>query len=116
MLAYVYIPVIQKELDIFRKTVWNSHRGQKQQNKQLLCGVPDHIYYHPDQYEGERCGYAVSEEHLEEVAGLSGVLEDTDDFLELEFRASCEEHIPNTDEIKPDQAANAYLFLKSHLT
>ena len=57
-----------------------------------------------------------SEEHLEEVAGLSGVLEDTDDFPALEFQAICEQHIPNTDEIKPDQAANAYLFLKSHLT
>ncbi|XP_028419189.1 uncharacterized protein LOC114544895 [Dendronephthya gigantea] len=116
MLAYVYVPVVQKELDIFRKTVWNSHRGRKQQKKQLPCGVPDHIYYHPEQYGGERCGYIVSEEHLEEVAKLSGVLEDTDDFLNVQFRASCEEHIPNTDEIKPDQAANAYLFLKSPLT
>ncbi|XP_028418958.1 uncharacterized protein LOC114544557 [Dendronephthya gigantea] len=115
MLAYVYVPVVQKELDIFRKTVWNSHRGRKQQKKQLPCGVPDHIYYHPEQYGGERCGYIVSEEHLEEVAKLSGVLEDTDDFLNVQFRASCEEHIPNTDEIKPDQAANAYLFLKSPL-
>ena len=43
ILAYVYIPVIQKELDIFRTTVWNSHRGRKQQNKKLPCGVPDHI-------------------------------------------------------------------------
>ena len=83
ILAYVYIPVIQKEL------VWNSHRGRKQQNKQLPCGVPDHIYYHPDQYRGERCGYNVREEHLKEVADLSGVLvEETDDFLECEFRAS----------------------------
>ena len=116
ILAYVYIPVIQKELDIFR-TVWNSHRGRKQQNKQLPCGVPDHIYYHPDQYGGECCGYTVCEEHFKEVADLSGVLaEETDDFLECEFRASCEQHTPNTNEIKPDQAANAYLFLKSHLT
>ena len=107
MIAYVYIPAVQKELDIFQKTVWNSHCGQKQQNKQLPCGVHDHIYYHPDQDGGEQCGYAVSEEHLEEIAGLSGVLEDTDDFLELEFRASCKEHIPNTDEIKPDQHTTA---------
>ncbi len=39
ILAFIYIPVVQKELDIFRKTVWNSHRGRKQKNKQLQIGM-----------------------------------------------------------------------------
>ena len=60
--------------------MWNSHRGRKQQDKQLHCGIPDHIYYHPDQYGAERCGYRVSGEHLKEV------LEENDDYLELEIK------------------------------
>ena len=47
LLAYVYIPVIQKELDIFRENVWNTHRGQKQKTKELPTGVPEHIYNFP---------------------------------------------------------------------
>ena len=44
LLAYVYIPVIQKQLDIFRKCVWNNHRTRKQKAKKLPAGVPEHIY------------------------------------------------------------------------
>ena len=115
LLAFVYIPVVQKELDIFRKTVWNTHRGRKQATKELPTGVPDHIYNFPEQHGGERCGHVVHEEHLKEVAELSGALEGTDDFLDPAFRACCEALIPNTDEIEPAQAANAYLYLKDNL-
>ncbi len=48
-----------------------------------------------------------------DVAELSRIFEE-DDFLDAEFRARCEEYIPNTDEIKSAEAANAYLYLKSH--
>jgi hypothetical protein len=30
LLAFVFIPVIQREMDIFRETVWNSHRVRSQ--------------------------------------------------------------------------------------
>ena len=53
MLAYVYIPVIQKELDAFRCSVWNAHRIRKQKNKELPVGVPDHIYTCPERHGGE---------------------------------------------------------------
>ncbi|KAJ7319492.1 hypothetical protein OS493_036135 [Desmophyllum pertusum] len=33
LLAFVYIPVVQKELDLFRENVWNSHRGGKKSPK-----------------------------------------------------------------------------------
>ena len=115
LLAYVYVPVVQHELDVFRQTVWNSHRGRKQARKELPCGVPDHIYHFPEEYGGEKCGYDISEEQLMEVAELSGIFEEDDDFLDPTFRARCEEYIPNTDEIKSAEAANAYLHLKSHL-
>ena len=49
ILSYVYIPVVQKELDVFRTTVWNHKRGRKQINKQLPTGVPDIIFENPEE-------------------------------------------------------------------
>ncbi len=46
------MPVVQRELDIFRETVWNSHPGRKQTKKELPYGVPDHIYHFPEEYGG----------------------------------------------------------------
>ena len=57
LLSYVYIPVLQKELDVFRVSVWNNHRVRKQKGKELPTGVPEHIYHCPDQYGGEKCGF-----------------------------------------------------------
>lgn len=114
LLAYVYVPVVQRELDIFRVTVWNNHRGRKQDKKELPTGVPEHIYNFPEQYGGSHCGHAVQEEHLQEVAELSGVLQENDDYLDQEFRRKCAELIPDTNDIDPKEAANAYLYLKAN--
>ena len=111
LLAYVYIPVIQKELDDFRTSVWNSHRIRKQRHKELPVGIPDHICTCPDKYGGTKCGINLTEEELREVAELSKVLHDTNDYLDHEFRYECERIIPNTDDIKADQANNAFLYL-----
>ena len=106
-MAYIYIPVLQKELDIFRVSVWNNHRIRRQKHKELPTGVPE-------QYAGEKCGLTLTEEQLHEVAELSNILDGTDYYLEAEFRQECERHTPNTDDIEPGQAANAYLYLKDH--
>ena len=45
---------------------------------------------------------------------LANVLDDTYDYLEPNFRMECERHIPDTDEIDPAEAANAYLYLKAN--
>lgn len=113
-MAYIYIPVLQKELDVFRKTVWNHHRGRKQRNKELPAGIPEHIYHFPERYGAEKCGIAISDEQLAEIAQLSGVLDGTDDFLDECFRQECERHVPQTNEIEPGEASNAYLFLKEN--
>lgn len=114
LLAYVYIPVLQKELDTFRVTVWNNHRVRKQKGKELPTGIPEHIYHCPEQYGGEKCGFPITEQQLMEVANLSNVLDNTDDYLEPNFRTECARHIPDTDEIEPAEAANAYLYLKAN--
>ena len=110
----MYIPVLQKELDTFRVSVWNNHRMRKQKAKELPDGVPEHIYMYPQNYGGEKCGLSVTEEQLQEAAELSGVLEGTRDYLEARFRNECERHIPDTNDVEPAQAANAYLFLKAN--
>ena len=115
LLAFVYIPVIQKGLNLFRETVWNSHRGRKQKFKELPAGVPNHIYYFSENYGGESCGFPITEDHLEEVAELSEVFEETDDFLDPEFRKCCEAVISNVDNIESSDAANAYLYLKANI-
>ena len=111
----MYIPVVQKELDIFRKCVWNNHRTRKQKGKELPAGVPEHIYHFPEQYGGEQCGINLTEEQLLEVAKLSDVFEHTDDYLKPAVRRECEQHLPDTDDIQPEEAKDAYLYLKSHV-
>ena len=80
----------------------------------FVTGVHEHIYHCPEEYGGENCGISITEEDLLEVAQLSDVLIDTDDYLERKSRNECMRHIPNTDEIKPADAPNAYLFLRSN--
>ena len=115
LLAYVYIPVIQRELDVFRVTIWNNHRGRKQVKKELPTGVPEHIYNFPEQYGGGCYGLDVLETDLQEVAELSGILDENDDYLDPEFRKQCAELVPDTNEIDSREAANAYLYLKASL-
>lgn len=115
LLAYVYIPIVQKELDVFRQCVWNNHRTRKQKKKELPAGVPEHIFHFPEQYGGDQCGIPITEEELVEVAELSNIFEDTDDYLKPAVRNECERHLPNIDEIEPKDAKDAYLYLKSHV-
>ena len=81
ILAFVYIPVFQRELDVFCECVWNNHRTRKQNEKELPTGVPEHIFHFPEKYGGEQCGIDITEEQLLEVAEVSNVLEHSDDYL-----------------------------------
>ena len=112
-MAYVYmITVLQKELDTFRVSAWNNHQVRKQKGKELPTGIPEHIYHCLPQYGGEKCGFPITEQQVMEVANLSNVLDDTDDYLEPNFRMECTRHIPDTDGIEPAEAASAYLYLR----
>ena len=114
MLSYVYIPVLEKELHVFKNTIWNNHRGRKQKNKELPDGILEHIYNFPQHYGATKCGIPISDEDFEEVAQLSNVLENTDDYLTAEFRQHCERVFPHVDEVLPNKASNAFLFLKQN--
>ncbi|KAG1682566.1 hypothetical protein GQR58_010849 [Nymphon striatum] len=112
IMAYLMIPLMQKELDIFKDTIWNCHRIRAQKDTVLPCGVPDHIYSFPEEYGLEECGLPVTEEQLKEVATLSGVLNIKKDFLEAEFRRKCEQILPNIEDIEAKDCREAYMYLK----
>ncbi|KAK3712321.1 hypothetical protein QZH41_017256 [Actinostola sp. cb2023] len=113
-LAFVFIPVIGKEMDVFCKTIWNSHRVRSQKEAQMPKGIPNHLYSFPAEYGAEECGFPVSKEALDEVAQLSDVMSVGDDYLTPAVRAECERIIPEIDDVKPNDAATTYLFLKTH--
>jgi hypothetical protein len=56
LLAYIMIPLMQRELDIFKDTIWNTHRIRKQKDAILPSGIPNHIYSFPEEYGLEECG------------------------------------------------------------
>ncbi len=61
LLAFVFIPVIQKEMNIFRETIWNSHRVRSQKEAQMPKGIPNHLYSFPESYGAEECGMLTSQ-------------------------------------------------------
>ncbi len=55
MLTFIYIPVIQKELDDFKNVIWNTHRIPAQKDVVLPNGILDHIYSFPEEYNLTNC-------------------------------------------------------------
>jgi len=56
LLAFIMIPLLQKQLDIFKDTIWNTHRIRAQKDTLLPDGIPNHIYSFPEDYDMEECG------------------------------------------------------------
>ena len=118
ILAYVYIPIIQRELDIFT-TQWNTHRIRTQNKLQLPSGVPQHMFQFPEKYGGENKGSPLQNELIEEVAVLSGVLEtqlDDHPFVEDNLKTRCKQFLPDPEVVvSSKEAMDAFLFLKHKL-
>ena len=53
---FIMIPLIQKDLDVFRELVCNTHRIRAQKDTILTDGIPNHMYSFPEQYGLEECG------------------------------------------------------------
>ena len=56
LLAYLMVPIMQKEIDTFVNVVWNTHRIRAQKDTFLPAGIPNHIFSFPEQYGVEECG------------------------------------------------------------
>ncbi|XP_066931267.1 uncharacterized protein [Clytia hemisphaerica] len=116
MLSFVMVPVIQREIDIFKDKVWNVHRVRSQKDVALPAGVPNHIYDFPEEYnlEPDR-GFQVNDEQLREVADYSGILDHGNDFLDNDMRVQFEQIIPYPENIKNQDCFTKYLYLKNNL-
>ena len=55
LLAFIMLPVIQREVDIFKDNVWNIHHIRDQKGVYLPSGVPN-IYNFPEEYNLRQCG------------------------------------------------------------
>ena len=119
ILAYVYLPVVQRECDIFVKQ-WNSHRIRAQEKLELPTGIPDHMFAFRENYQGTKEGVEIPDQYLEEAAQLSGTVMDADienrGFMEEELRRNCERFLPNPAEISAKNAIEGYRFLKFKLS
>ena len=56
ILAYTVIPILQKEMDLLKDTVWNTHCIRTQKSTDLSSGVPNHVFDFPPEYGLEKCG------------------------------------------------------------
>eukprot|EP00794_Sanderia_malayensis_P010334 gene10334-11409_t len=87
---------------------------RKETKKALPTGIPEHNS--PERYGGKKCGIPLNDDDLKEVADVSGVLDYPEDYLDPLFRESCQSFIENVDDIKPDEAAHAFMYLKTNLS
>ena len=59
-------------------------------------------------------GFPVTNQALDEVAEVSGVMTVGDDFLSCDVRRECERVIPSVENVEAIDAADTYLFLKAN--
>ena len=115
LLAHVYIPVVQRECNIFVR-YWNSHRIRGQDKLEIPAGVPDHMFSFPEQYGGTNLGIPLSKDELAEVDELSGVMNgDVFDFIEARVRRECQQLISNPERVESKDAMEAFRFLKRNI-
>ena len=110
LLAYVYIPVVQHECEIF-VTMWNNHRIREQAKLELPTGIPDHVFSFPDKYGGNGMGIPISKDKLEEIAEASGILHSIVDNIDPTVHNICEQNLPHPEDIESKDAKDAYLYL-----
>ena len=111
MLAYVYIPLIQREMDTFAE-LWNSSRCRLQKNTLMPDEIPDFIYSNPEAYGLADQAWEISLDELETVARVSGVLNAENDYRTEDFRRKCSQILPNPENILPKDAAASYRVLR----
>ena len=114
ILAYVFIPIVQREIDLFVE-LWNNSRTRLQRNTLMPDGIPNVIYNSPEQYGLEDKGWNLCREELAEAAEASGVLNVLDDYVDEAFRTECSRHLPDVESVLAKDAARKYMELRSKI-
>ena len=113
LMAYVYIPIVQRECDQYVK-YWNTHRIRLQDNLKIPTGVPDHMFEFPEEYNAEDCSTEIEPSLLRRLADESDVLDvSLDLMLDSDLEAICRDNVPNPEELESRHAIEAYRHLKS---
>ena len=114
ILPFVYIPVVQKECYFFVENC-NSDQTTDQKDLPLPSGILDHMFSFPESHGGTKDGFQVSVNLLREVAEVSEVLQENQDFLDVPLSTRLRDLIPHPEELKPTETMNAFLYLKERL-
>ena len=114
MLAFIYIPIVQREVNIFIE-LWNNSRSRLQKNTLMPDGIPNFIYNNPEEYAMVDQGWEVSLDELQAAARVSGVLAVEQDYIPVDFATRCHAVVPEPENIPSKDAARFYLTLRREI-
>lgn len=83
-------------------------QSETSKRSQMPKGIPSHLYSFPEQYGAEDCGFPMTNQALDEVAEVSGVMTVGDDFLSCDVRRECERVIIKVENVEAIDAADTY--------
>ena len=124
-MAYVYVPIVQRELDDFREIVWNNSRGRKQPLKALPTGVPAHMHAFPETYGYQNYGIAVVENDFSDLAAVDSLKDifegNVEDYIPRTFSNICDELLARIDvyymsAVEINDAIGTYLYLREEIS
>nr|XP_055036971.1 uncharacterized protein LOC129424369 [Misgurnus anguillicaudatus] len=69
LLRYVFLGVLQKELDEYRE-LWNNHTIRPVRQSRCPSGKPEAMYHLPHRFNARDCGFPVSQEVLQEFEDI----------------------------------------------
>ena len=115
VLAYIYIPVVQRECNIFIN-IWNSHRI-RYQGMEVQTGIPIHMFEFPEMYGGSFSSNMISKNQLCDSTQASSILQtELEINLEPHVKALCERFLPSPEVVESVNACEAYKFLLAKFT
>ena len=98
-----------------QKLEFTSKKEREQKDLHLLNGIPDHIFSFPESYGGNKDGLQVNVDLPREVAEVSEVLQENQEFLNVTLSTKLRDLIAHPEELKPTETMNAFLYLKERL-
>ena len=115
VLAYIYVPVVQRECDIFTN-IWNSHRIRCQ-GKEVQTGIPNRMLESPEMYGGSSSSNIISKNQLCDATQASKILKtELEIKLEPHGKALCDRFLPSPEVVASVNACEAYKFLLAKFT
>ncbi len=111
IMAYIFIPVVQRECDIF-KNLWTSHRIRHQQGLELTTGVPSHMFQFPENYGGQDKSFHINTDAISEAAKASGVLDAPRHYIDEDLKSEFCRYLAEPEKLECNKFAAAFRFLK----